>query len=159
MKYTIFLILCVCIPAHTYSLDLTYKIDTDWQYCERHRKECDEIGQFDDTILPKFEMTPQVSKEQWAMFVVLQAADIYTTYKGLQYDCVRELNPIIGETPTVTRMLVTKTIILAPAIQYDMSKGNLSDWQMDQVNTFMSLVIANNYNVYKRAKRLCTKKR
>ena len=102
-------------------------------------------------------MQPAVTTEQWAMFITLQLADIYTTYKGLQYDCVYESNPIMGNNPSVTKMFVTKTIIMAPAIKYDLGRGNLTPRDMKQMNVLMSLVIANNYNVYQGAKAKCIK--
>lgn len=159
MRYTILLIFCVCFPSqiHTQPLDLRYSVPLDWDYCQKNKKECERIGNFNDSILPQFQMQPAVTTEQWAMFITLQLADIYTTYKGLQYDCVYESNPIMGNNPSVTKMFVTKTIIMAPAIKYDLGRGNLTPRDMKQMNVLMSLVIANNYNVYQGAKAKCTK--
>jgi len=89
---------------------------------------------------------------------VLQLADIYTTYKGLQYNCVYETNPVFGRHPSLSRMFVTKAAILTPAIQYDIKKERLTPQVVDQVNVMMGLVVVNNYNVYTRAKRNCSKK-
>ena len=88
-------------------------------------------------------------------FAVLQIADVYYTYKGLQYDCVKELNPIIGERPSLETMILTKTAVLIPAYRYDYKRGNLSNRGFDSMNVLMSLVIVNNINVLKRAKKYC----
>jgi hypothetical protein len=104
-------------------------------------------------------MQEPISNVQWATFVSLQLADIYSTYKGLQYDCVKELNPVLGESPSITRMFVTKTIILTPAIKYDLGKGNITPRTMDEINFLMSIVVANNLGVYNRSKDLCTRNR
>ena len=73
-----------------------------------------------------FTLVEPISNAQWASFVGLQLADIYTTYKGLKYDCVKELNPIVGERPSVQKMFFVKTVILTPAIEYDLKREVLA---------------------------------
>jgi len=90
--------------------------------------------------------------------VALQFADMYTTYKGLQYDCVKEINPLVGENPSINRMFITKVIILQPAIKHDMDKGVLTPEVMNQMNFLMSLVVLNNYSVWKRGESNCNKR-
>ena len=106
----------------------------------------------------QFTLTEPISNAKWATFTVLQLADIYTTYKGLQYDCVMETNPLFGESPSLSRMFFTKAAILGPAIEYDIENGNVTPQIIDQMNIMMSFVVINNYNVYTRAKRNCLKK-
>ena len=93
----------------------------------------------------------------WTIFVGLQVADVYTTYRGLKYDCVYELNPIVGESPSVDRMVLTKATILIPALHLDIRRGNLNDRVFDELNFLMAMVVLNNYGVYKKAKRNCNK--
>ena len=99
-----------------------------------------------------------ITKSQMVTFVAFQLADIYTTYKGLQYECVREMNPLIGETPSVNRMFFTKVAILTPAIQYDLEKGNLTPRMMNEINFLMAMVIYNNHRVTRRASNNCQKR-
>jgi len=99
-----------------------------------------------------------ITLEQWSLFIALQFADIYTTYKGLQYECVKEINPLVGENPSVNRMFYTKVVILQPAIKYDMDRGNLSPKVMSEMNFLMSLVVLNNYKVWKRGATNCKKR-
>ena len=106
----------------------------------------------------QFTLTEPISNAKWATFAALQLADIYTTYKGLQYKCVMETNPLFGESPSVSRMIFTKAAILGPAIEYDIENGNVTPHLIDQMNVMMGLVVINNYNVYTKAKRNCTKK-
>ena len=105
-----------------------------------------------------FTLVEPISNAQWVSFVSLQLADIYTTYKGLKYDCVRELNPIVGERPSVAKMFFVKTVILTPAIEYDLKREVLSSQDMDEINFLMALVVGNNYNVWRRADRRCIKR-
>lgn len=157
MRYVLLLLIWSCFPTSASTLDLDYQIEIDWNYCELHKEECDRIANYDHSILPELDMSPAITNKQWAMFITLQLADIYSTYKGLQYDCVKELNPFLGESPSVTKMFVTKTAVLTPAIRHDMGRGNLHPKSIDQINMLMTLVVANNYDVYRRSKRNCTK--
>tara|TARA_B100000212_G_scaffold337113_1_gene311461 strand:+ start:797 stop:1075 length:279 start_codon:yes stop_codon:yes gene_type:complete len=92
------------------------------------------------------------------VFVFLQFADIYTTYRGLQYDCVEEANPLFGRRPTVSDMTFTKFAVLTPAIQYDKKNGNLNKSTIRSTNALMAFVVGNNLNVINRADRLCQKR-
>ena len=105
-----------------------------------------------------YSLVEPISTIQWTTFVGLQLADIYTTYRGLQYDCVKELNPIVGERPSVQDMFLIKTVVLAPAVQYDLERKNLTPRVMNQMNLVMSLVVGNNYNVWRRADKRCNKR-
>lgn len=49
-----------------------------------------------------------------AMFYTLHLADIWTTQRGLDYDCVYEANPLLPEIPHIDRLLIHKTIFLSP---------------------------------------------
>ena len=88
----------------------------------------------------------------------MQLLDIYTTQRGLKYNCVRELNPIIGERPTIPKMFALKSLILIPAIEHDIKNGQLTQKVIRSANGFMAIVIANNHNTIKRAQKYCTKK-
>ncbi len=99
----------------------------------------------------------QHTKGQLYAFAALQVLDIYTTYNALKYNCVREVNPILGDQPTVAKMFTVKTLVLIPAIEADMKNERLTETTMRQVNTMMTVVIANNNLVGNRAKRNCLK--
>ena len=98
-----------------------------------------------------------VSDLEWATFVSLQLLDIYTTYKGLQYDCVKELNPFLGESPSVPQMFAFKTAVLIPAINSDIKNERITPYDMNQMNFLMSMVIASNLDVLNDSKKYCRK--
>ena len=106
----------------------------------------------------QFTLVEPISTAQWATFLTFQVADIYTTYRGLKWDCVRELNPIAGERPSVQKMFAIKTIVLAPAIKSDLKREALSPQVMDEINFLMALVVGNNYNVWRNAEKRCSKR-
>ena len=99
-----------------------------------------------------------ISTKQWIAFTTLQLADIYTTYRGLKYDCVYEMNPITGESPSVAKMFFVKTAILWPAIQSDIERQTFESEDINNINLIMGLVVGNNYNVWRGAERNCSKK-
>ena len=106
----------------------------------------------------QFTLAEPISNVQWATFVTLQLADIYTTYRGLKYDCVYEMNPIAGEKPSVPQMFLVKTLILLPAIESDIQRQTLEPKTIDNINFLMALVVGNNYNVWHGAEQRCTKR-
>ena len=106
----------------------------------------------------QFTPSEPISTKQWATFLTLQLADIYTTYRGLKYNCVYEMNPIVGEQPSVPQMFLVKTIVLLPAIESDIKRESLTPQTMDNINLLMALVVGNNYNVWHGAERNCSKR-
>ena len=104
-----------------------------------------------------FTLSEQPSNLQWTAFITLQLADIYTTYRGLKYSCVNELNPFLGESPSVPQMFAFKTAILVPAIEADIKNERLTPQVFNQMNFLMSMVIASNYHVLSDAKERCRK--
>ena len=106
----------------------------------------------------QYTLVEPITNLQWASFVSLQLFDIYTTYRGLQYNCVKELNPLVGERPSVQKMFFVKTVILTPAIEYDLKREVLDQKVMNEINFLMALVIGNNYNVWRRADKNCQKR-
>lgn len=103
----------------------------------------------------QFTLVEPISTKQWITFTTLQLADIYTTYRGLKYNCVYEMNPIVGEQPSVPQMFLVKTLVLLPAIESDMKRQTLEPQTMDNINLLMALVVGNNYNVWHRAEKNC----
>jgi hypothetical protein len=82
---------------------------------------------------------------------------MYTTYKGLQYDCVYETNPLFGERPSVMTMGVRKIVILSPAIVSEQNNQTLSRENMRDINLLMGLVVLNNASISNKASKRCDK--
>ena len=105
----------------------------------------------------RYDLVDPPTKADWSLFVLLQFADVYTTSRGLKYKCVKEINPFIGDRPSRKDMIYTKVAVLTPAFQIDINRGELTRKSMRSVNTIMSLVILNNYEVMQKAERYCEK--
>ena len=105
----------------------------------------------------QYTLVEQYTDGQLYTFAALQLVDIYTTHRGIKYRCVKEMNPFLGDRPTVPKMFAWKTIVLTPTIQYDTKNNSLTKQTMSGVNKMMMLVIVNNNIVLNRAKRNCQK--
>ena len=77
---------------------------------------------------------------------------------GLKYDCVQELNPLVGESPSVPKMFAVKTAILIPAIEVDRRNNEITEDTFHEMNFLMSIVVANNFDQVKQAKKYCNKR-
>ena len=120
---------------------------------ELSKDQVKELEEF--SFIPKLNLTYH---EQNAMhrkaFVVLQVLDIYSTYRALKYDCVMEMNPILGHVPTVSEMVLLKGI----ANGYVVLKEDVSNEAFIAMNTASTLVLVNNYKVWDKARRVCGKR-
>lgn len=94
---------------------------------------------------------------QYTFFWTLQTLDVYSTYRGLKYSCVQEINPILGSDPSVAQMVALKSVALNPFYMWP-GEGIISKNDMFWINTMISTVVYNNYRVWSRAHKRCTKK-
>ena len=109
-----------------------------------------------DIDLPPFK--EPASRLTWSVFYALQVLDVYTTERALQYNCVEEVNPILGKSPTVDDMIKLKVVALAPALWFTNKREIISDQDLAQANYVMTAVVANNFDVLSEAKRNCSKR-
>ena len=112
-----------------------------------------------DTFQPKviLDLPPFIepaTKLQWALFYTLQILDIYSTDRAMQYSCVREVNPLLGKSPTAEELVLLKVILLGPTLYYAY-KYDVITTEADLVtsNYLMTAVVANNFDVYSQAKK------
>lgn len=94
----------------------------------------------------------------WVAFFLLQAADIYSTHRGMQWDCVYERNPLLPRVPTVPEMLVHKAIVLTPLIEIDRNVRRFTWQELFPATAITAWVVVNNINVEKRAKKNCSRR-
>ena len=94
------------------------------------------------------------SKWTWALFYTLQILDVYTTERALQYSCVKEVNPLLGKSPTAKDLILLKVILLGPGLYYSNKyEGTITDADLAASNYLMTAVVANNFDVYSQAKK------
>ena len=106
------------------------------------------------TFAPALNLTYREENLHKKAFVALQVLDIYSTYRALKYDCVMEMNPILGHVPTLPEMITLKSI----AQGHVLLNENVSDRAYIVMNTASTLVVVNNYQVWDKARKRCTKR-
>jgi hypothetical protein len=92
---------------------------------------------------------------QWTIFFTLQLLDVYTTKEALKFDCVEELNPLLGKRPSTEEIIFLKLILLGPALYSQWRDIQNND--LYAPNFIMAHVIANNYDVLSEAKNNCNR--
>lgn len=136
-----------------FSLDLTYNPPLDPFYCDSNPVECQPLPD----ILPKFDIQPRTTREQWVTFWTYQLLDVYTTSKALEYDCIKEVNPLFSEYPSNERLLVTKGALLLPTLLYDDGWQKVTPRELNTTNGLYTFVVLNNFYLLNDAKRNCNK--
>ena len=97
------------------------------------------------------------TKGQWIAFWTLQTLDVYSTHRGLKYDCIKEGNPLLGERPTLPHMITHKTVFLTPFWLLQ-DEDVFTKRDINIANTLGAIVVYNNYKLWDKAKTRCTKR-
>ena len=84
-------------------------------------------------------------------FWTLQGLDIYTTYRGVKYTCIKEGNPLLNDVPTILDMATLKYFNV---VRYQ--PKTLKEYQFH--NSFATIVVYNNYQIWNKAKSRCGKR-
>ena len=160
------LILLVVFSANALSAELTQtqKAFITWGHTCCYSQEV-----IDSVQLPTYDYQPYTidldlppfrepaSKLSWSMFYALQVLDVYTTDRALQYNCVEELNPILGKSPNVQDVIGLKVVLLVPALWYTNKYETITDRDLGLMNYMMTSVVVNNIDVLSEAKDTCDK--
>ena len=149
---TLFLTLVVILPLQSANLE----VDIPWDF-EQMKRDAQLIENSHQPIFEDLEWENNATDAQYALFWGIQVLDVYSTYRGLKFPCVKEANPLLGENPGIARMVTHKTIFLQPiwALQ---SKGLFTKQDLKVYNTMGTIVLYNNYTVLKRAEQRCPKR-
>jgi hypothetical protein len=87
----------------------------------------------------------------------LHLADVWTTQRGMDYDCVFEANPLLPKVPHRDRLLLHKTVFLSPFYPLH-SEKLLTKGDMIAPILITSYVVDNNLRIIDRAKQRCQKR-
>ena len=87
----------------------------------------------------------------------LHLADVWTTQRGMDYDCVFEANPLLPEVPHRDRLILHKIVFLNP---FDTlyNKKVLTNGEMIFPMLLTGYVVDNNLRIIDRAKQRCQKR-
>ncbi|MDA8915650.1 hypothetical protein N9I01_00325 [bacterium] len=117
----------------------------------------------DSVQVPTYEYSPSVVLDlpplkepasilTWTLFYTLQVLDVYTTSRALEYNCIKEVNPILGKSPTVDDIIKLKVLLFAPSIWHANKYEPWSNEDIAGANYLMVAVVANNFDVWNEAK-------
>ena len=102
-------------------------------------------------------MQPAATNKQWAVFWTFQLLDVYSTSKALKYDCIKEVNPLFTESPSNTRLVLTKSFLLLPGLLYNDYWTEVTPEELDNTNMLYAAVVGNNFRLLNKAKQECNK--
>jgi hypothetical protein len=91
-------------------------------------------------------------------FWTTQILDVYSTYKGMKYDCVFEANPLLPEVPKVHEMIGLKIGVIG-GIKFVLDADELFwyGWKLG-AGVSTGVVVANNFRLLNKAERQCEKR-
>lgn len=95
------------------------------------------------------------SNVQWTILLTLQLLDVYSTKEALKFDCVQELNPLLGKHPSIEEIILLKLVLLGPTLysQWD----NIQNSDLYATNFVMSSVVASNFDVLSEVRNNCNR--
>ena len=140
------------LPLESANLEVEYP----WNW-EQVQADAELIKNTNTNILPDFDFEEKATPGQYTIFWTLQVLDVYSTYRGLKYNCVYEGNPLLGNNPDLARLVTHKTVFLHPVAVLQ-PYNVLSQDTMQMYNVAYTTIIFNNYRVWNDARRLCTKR-
>ena len=92
-----------------------------------------------------------------AVYYALHIADVWTTQRGMDYDCVFEANPLLPKVPHLDRLLIHKTIFLSPVWMLDREKV-LRNEDITFPLLMTAYVVHHNLKVIDSASKRCNKR-
>ena len=149
----LFSILVVTLQLQSANLE----VNIPWDY-EQIEADAALIKAYEERkILKDLEWHETATNGQWIAFWTLQTLDVYSTHRGLKYDCIKEANPLLPEEPSVERMLIHKTVFLSPYWLLQ-NEGIFTKRDINIANTLGATVVYSNFRLLDKAKRRCTKR-
>jgi len=144
------------LQKHSTKLNLKYEPEFDFDFCDTNANFCQKLEQDRNySLLPKFEMYKRPQDWQWKLFWALQTLDVLTTAEGLSYDCISELNPLLGERPSTLRLVAHKGIIFGTS--WNSFVNNTSENDLTVANFVTGIAVLNNFDVINDARNSCNK--
>ena len=92
------------------------------------------------------------------LFWSAQVLDVYSTYRGLKYDCITEANPLLPEVPEIHEMVGIKLFIIGGLGA--LSSGDENFWYGWKLGAGMTTtaVTLNNFRLLRKAEGRCDRR-
>ena len=111
-----------------------------------------------DMSSPQFYWNERERKYINMFFWTTQILDVYSTYKGMKYDCLYEANPLLPEVPEVHEMIGLKLGIIG-GLKFVLD-GDDDFWYGWKLGAGVStgVIVANNFRLLRKAEKQCSKR-
>ena len=92
------------------------------------------------------------------IFWSAQVLDVYSTYRGLKYDCISEANPFLPEVPEIHEMIGIKLFVIGGISA--IAEGDENFWYGWKLGAGITtgVATANNFRLLKKAQKNCDKR-
>ena len=100
------------------------------------------------------------NEKRWIdiFFWTTQILDVYSTYKGMKYNCLFEANPLLPEVPKIHEMVGLKlSIIGGTKFIVDADENFWYGWKLG-AGVSTGVIVANNFRLINKAERQCDKR-
>ena len=96
----------------------------------------------------------------WAALTIVNIADVHSTHKAMEYECIYEANPLLPKRPSLERLVVHKAVTLYPVYHQDFNKYVVTNNDLKWATAFIGLVAYHNYKIIDKVQKypdLCPK--
>jgi hypothetical protein len=92
------------------------------------------------------------------LFFSSQILDVYSTYRGLKYDCITEANPLLPSVPDLTELIGLKLIVIGGL--ESLASGDDNFWYGWKLGAGLTTgaVTVNNFRLLRKAQRRCQRR-
>lgn len=92
------------------------------------------------------------------LFWTSQILDVYSTYRGLKYDCITEANPLLPPVPDLTELIGLKLVVIGGFRNLIKADENFwYGWKLG-AGTITGMVTVNNFRLMKKAQKQCRRR-
>jgi len=100
------------------------------------------------------EFIKPIDWQWWTAFAMINVADIASTYEGLKYSCVSEVNPLLTKKPSLERLILHKisTIYLLYHEYPEWANYTVRQQDIETMFWLLNFVVYNNHDVVQYAK-------
>jgi len=150
MKTILVVLLGLCsFASYAKAINLDYELPIRADYCASLPPECAPLE-------PRYTLDVEWHEPATPLHVYtlvgLQLLDVATTaYAIRKYDCIVELNPLLPRRPTVSDLLLLKTL---PLVFVD--DWHATDEELAPATFVTAVVVLNNFDVIDTARRRCS---
>jgi hypothetical protein len=92
------------------------------------------------------------------LFFSAQILDVYSTYRGLKYECITEANPLLPQVPDLTELIGLKLVVIGGFKNWIEADENFwYGWKLGAGMT-TGMVTVNNFRLLKKAQKQCRRR-